>query len=30
LTWNGRHHQVPIGEFEGPHPFFNADGTLID
>ncbi|BAM88345.1 conserved hypothetical protein [Bradyrhizobium oligotrophicum S58] len=23
-------HQVPIGAFEGPHPFFNPDGTLID
>lgn len=23
-------HQVPIGEFDGPHPFFNDDGTLID
>ncbi|CAL79037.1 conserved hypothetical protein [Bradyrhizobium sp. ORS 278] len=23
-------HQVPIGDFEGPHPFFNPDGTLID
>jgi hypothetical protein len=22
--------KVPIGEFEGPHPFFNADGTIID
>ncbi|UFZ04249.1 phosphodiesterase [Bradyrhizobium ontarionense] len=23
-------HQIPIGDFEGPHPFFNEDGTLID
>jgi hypothetical protein len=23
-------HQVPIGEFEGPQPFFDADGQLID
>ncbi|MGJ5043456.1 MULTISPECIES: phosphodiesterase [unclassified Bradyrhizobium] len=23
-------HQVPIGDFDGPHPFFNQDGTLID
>ncbi|MGJ4994539.1 phosphodiesterase [Bradyrhizobium sp. HKCCYLS3077] len=23
-------HQVPIGDFDGPHPFFNADGSLID
>ena len=23
-------HQIPIGDFGGPHPFFNADGTLID
>jgi 3',5'-cyclic-AMP phosphodiesterase len=23
-------HQVPIGEFDGPHPFFGADGNLID
>jgi 3',5'-cyclic AMP phosphodiesterase CpdA len=22
-------HQVPIGEFDGPHPFFNADGRLL-
>jgi 3',5'-cyclic AMP phosphodiesterase CpdA len=23
-------HQVPIGKFDGPHPFFGADGNLID
>jgi len=23
-------HQIPIGDFDGPHPFFNEDGTLID
>lgn len=23
-------HLVPIGTFEGPHPFFEPDGTLID
>jgi 3',5'-cyclic-AMP phosphodiesterase len=23
-------HQVPIGEFDGPHPFFDVDGKLID
>jgi hypothetical protein len=23
-------HQIPIGEFDGPHPFFGADGKLID
>jgi Icc protein len=23
-------HQIPIGEFDGPHPFFDADGKLID
>jgi len=23
-------HQVPIREFEGPQPFFDADGQLID
>jgi 3',5'-cyclic AMP phosphodiesterase CpdA len=23
-------HQVPIGEFDGPHPFFDAAGNLID
>jgi len=23
-------HQVPIGDFEGPHPFFGPDGKLID
>lgn len=23
-------HQVPIGEFDGPHPFFDANGNLID
>jgi 3',5'-cyclic AMP phosphodiesterase CpdA len=23
-------HQIPIGDFSGPHPFFSADGTLID
>jgi 3',5'-cyclic-AMP phosphodiesterase len=22
-------HQVPIGRFEGPHPFFGADGKLL-
>jgi 3',5'-cyclic-AMP phosphodiesterase len=22
-------HQLPIGEFEGPHPFFGADGKLL-
>jgi 3',5'-cyclic AMP phosphodiesterase CpdA len=22
-------HQVPIGTFDGPHPFFSADGTLL-
>jgi 3',5'-cyclic AMP phosphodiesterase CpdA len=22
-------HQVPIGNFEGPHPFFGADGKLL-
>lgn len=22
-------HQVPIGEFDGPHPFFRADGRLL-
>ena len=22
-------HQVPIGEFDGPHPFFAADGRLL-
>lgn len=22
-------HQVPIGEFAGPHPFFDADGRLL-
>src|SRR4051812_18987596 len=22
-------HQVPIGTFDGPHPFFGADGTLL-
>jgi 3',5'-cyclic-AMP phosphodiesterase len=22
-------HQVPIGEFDGPHPFFRADGKLL-
>jgi hypothetical protein len=22
-------HQVPIGEFDGPHPFFAADGKLL-
>jgi 3',5'-cyclic AMP phosphodiesterase CpdA len=22
-------HQVPIGEFDGPHPFFGADGKLL-
>lgn len=33
-TWfpeDGGHlvtHQVPIGEFDGPHPFFRADGKL--
>jgi 3',5'-cyclic AMP phosphodiesterase CpdA len=34
-TWfpeDGGHlvtHQVPIGEFDGPHPFFRADGKLL-
>ena len=23
-------HQIPIGEFDGPHPFFGTDGKLID
>ncbi|WP_407160618.1 phosphodiesterase [Bradyrhizobium sp. STM 3557] len=23
-------HQVPIGQFDGPHPFFDAAGNLID
>ncbi len=23
-------HQIPIGDFDGPHPFFGEDGTLID
>ncbi|WP_315727710.1 MULTISPECIES: phosphodiesterase [unclassified Bradyrhizobium] len=23
-------HHVPIGEFDGPHPFFGPDGKLID
>lgn len=23
-------HQIPIGEFDGPHPFFGPDGKLID
>jgi len=23
-------HQVPIGDFDGPHPFFGPDGKLID
>jgi Icc protein len=23
-------HQIPIGDFEGPYPFFDADGKLID
>lgn len=23
-------HCLPIGEFDGPYPFFNADGSLID
>jgi 3',5'-cyclic AMP phosphodiesterase CpdA len=22
-------HHVPIGDFDGPHPFFNADGRLL-
>jgi 3',5'-cyclic-AMP phosphodiesterase len=22
-------HHVPIGEFDGPHPFFGADGKLL-
>ena len=22
-------HQVPVGEFDGPHPFFSADGKLL-
>ena len=22
-------HQVPIGEFDGPHPFFAGDGRLL-
>jgi 3',5'-cyclic-AMP phosphodiesterase len=22
-------HQVPIGEFDGPHPFFRADGRML-
>jgi Icc protein len=22
-------HQVPIGEFDGPHPFFGPDGRLL-
>jgi len=22
-------HQVPIGNFDGPHPFFGPDGKLI-
>jgi 3',5'-cyclic-AMP phosphodiesterase len=23
-------HQIPIGDFDGPHPFFDAEGKLID
>lgn len=23
-------HHIPIGEFDGPHPFFGPDGVLID
>jgi 3',5'-cyclic-AMP phosphodiesterase len=23
-------HQIPVGEFDGPHPFFGPDGRLID
>ena len=33
LYWNGTHlvgHLSFIGEFEGPHPFFDADGNLIE
>jgi hypothetical protein len=22
-------HHVPIGEFDGPHPFFGPDGKLL-
>jgi hypothetical protein len=22
-------HQVPIGAFDGPHPFFGPDGKLL-
>jgi len=22
-------HFVPIGEFDGPHPFFSSEGTLL-
>jgi Icc protein len=22
-------HQVPIGDFDGPHPFFGPDGKLL-
>jgi hypothetical protein len=22
-------HQVPIGDFDGPHPFFGTDGKLL-
>jgi 3',5'-cyclic-AMP phosphodiesterase len=22
-------HQVPIGSFDGPHPFFGSDGKLL-
>ncbi|MDB5579781.1 MAG: phosphodiesterase [Bradyrhizobium sp.] len=22
-------HQVPIGNFDGPHPFFESDGKLL-
>jgi hypothetical protein len=31
--WNGETlvtHTVPIGAFDGPYPFFGADGRLID
>ncbi len=35
-VWSARHrfgelitHNVPIGRFDGPHPFFNADGRLL-
>lgn len=31
--WNGKQlvtHQAIIGDFDGPHPFFDEDGSLID